>query len=60
MTNLSAVDELGQRDISVVAKDMDILEVAGSSVPELDAEEVTDIRRRAAAELDGDGGGVVG
>jgi hypothetical protein len=39
---------------------MDVLEVAGSSVPELDAEEVTDIRGRAAAELNGDGRGVVG
>lgn len=59
ITDLSTIDELGQRDISIVAEDVDILELAGS-VPESDAEEVTDIRGRAAAELDSHGRGEVG
>jgi len=57
---LGAVDEFSQGDISMVAKDMDILEVGVGAVPELNAEEVADVRRRAAAELDGDGRGKIG
>ena len=49
------VDELGQGDVSVMAKDMDILEVGVGAV---DEGEVADIKRRAA-ELNGDGGGEV-
>ena len=56
---LSTVDELGQGDVGVVAEDVDILE-GGGTVLELDAEEVTDVRGRTAAELDGNGGGVIG
>ena len=53
------VDELGQGGVSVVAKDMHILE---GGVGAADAEEVADIRRRAAelnGDGDGDGGGKV-
>jgi hypothetical protein len=59
ITNLSAVDELSQRDISVVAEDVDIVELVGS-VLEFDAEEVADVGRRAAAELNSNGRGKVG
>lgn len=59
ITNLSAVDELSQRDISMVAEDVDITELVGS-VLELDAEEVADVGGRAAAELNGNGRGKVG
>ena len=60
ITDLGAVDELSQWDISVVAKDMDITEGTSSAVLELDTEEVANIRRRTAAELDGDGRSVIG
>jgi len=39
---------------------MDITEGTSSAVLELDTEEVANIRRRTAAELDGDGRGVIG
>lgn len=52
--NLGTVDEFGQGDVGVVVEDVDILEMGIGSVLELDAKEVTDIRRRAAAKLDSD------
>jgi len=55
---LSAVDELGQGDVSV-AEDVNIAEGPGS-VLELDAEEVTDVGGRTTAQLNGNGGSVVG
>ncbi len=58
--HLGAVDEFGQGDVRVVAKDVDVLEVAGGSVLDLEAEEVSDIGGRAAAEFNGEGGCVVG
>lgn len=57
---LSAVDELSQGDVSVVAEDVDILEMGIGSVLEFDAEEVTNIRGRATAELNSDSGRVLG
>lgn len=57
---LSTVDEFGQRNIGVVAKDVDILKVSGGSILELDAEEVANIGGRATAELNGDGRGKIG
>jgi hypothetical protein len=57
---LSAVNELGQRDISVMAKDVNILEIRMSSVLELNAKEVADIRGRTTAKFNSDGRGVVG
>jgi hypothetical protein len=43
----------------VVAKDVDVLELGVGAVLEFDAEEIADIRGRAAAELNGDGRGEV-
>lgn len=57
---LGAVDELSQGDISVVAENVNILKGAGGAVLELDAEEVTEVRRGSAAELNGESRGVVG
>lgn len=57
---LGAVDEFGQWDVGVVAKDIDVFEVAGGSVLDLEAKEVTDIGGRAAAEFNGKGRCVVG
>lgn len=57
---LGTVDELSQRDISVVAENVNILEEARGAVLELDAEEVTEVRRGSAAELNGKCRGVVG
>jgi hypothetical protein len=57
--HLSTVDELGQGDVSVVAKDVDVLEVGAGAVLEFNAEEVADIRGRATAELNGNGRGEV-
>ena len=57
---LGAVDELGQRDVCVVAKDVDVLPVASGSVLEAESEEVTDIGGRATAELDSQSRAVVG
>jgi len=45
IAHLSAVDELSQGDVGMVAKDVDILEVGVGAVLESDAEEVADIRR---------------
>lgn len=59
-TYLSTVDELGQGDISAVAEGVDVLPEARGTVLEPEADKVTDIRRRAAAELNGEGRGVVG
>jgi len=59
VTYLSTVDKLGQGDVSVVAKDVDVVELGAGAVLEFDAEEVADIRGRAAAELNGNGGGEV-
>ena len=44
----------------MVTKDVDVIEALGSAILESDAEEIADIGRRAAAELNGDGRGVVG
>lgn len=57
--HLSTVDEFGQGDVSVVAKDVDVVELGAGAVLEFDAEEVADVRGRAAAELNGNGGGEV-
>lgn len=59
-TYLGAVDEFGEGDVSVVAKDVNVFESSGGTVLESDAEEVTDVGGRATAELDSNGGGVVG
>lgn len=56
---LSTVDELGQGDVSLVVKDVDVLELGAGAVLEFDAKEVADIRGRAAAELNGNGRGEV-
>jgi hypothetical protein len=58
-TYLSPVDELGQRDVCVVAKDMVILEALCGSVLELDAEEVAKIGGRSSAQLNGKSRSVV-
>jgi len=57
--HLCAIDELSEGDVSVVTENVNILEITGSSILELDAQEVTDIRRGATAKFDGKGGGVV-
>jgi hypothetical protein len=57
---LDPVDELGQGDISVVLEDVYGLEVAGSSVLELDPQEVPGVGGRATAELEGERRSVVG
>lgn len=44
----------------MVAENVNILEGAGGAVLELDAEEVTEVRRGSAAELNGESRGVVG
>lgn len=44
----------------MVAEDMDVLEIAGSTILELDTEEVADVRRRTTAEFDGQSRSVVG
>lgn len=44
----------------MVAEDVDILEALARSILELDTEEVTEIRGRTAAELNGNGRSVVG
>jgi hypothetical protein len=58
-TYLGTVDELGQRNIGMVSKNMDILETACGAILELDAQEVTDIRRRTTAEFNGKSGCVI-
>ena len=60
ITNLSAVDELGQGDVGLVAKDVDVVPRVGGAVLETETQEVANVRGRAAAELNGDGRGVVG
>lgn len=57
---LCTVDEFGEGNVSMVAEDMDIAEASRSSIPETDAEEVTDIGGGTAAELNSDGRSVVG
>ena len=57
---LGSVDELSQRDVCVMAKDVEILEPFGSAVLELDADEVAEVRGRSSAQLNGNCGGVVG
>ena len=57
---LGTVDELSQGDISVVAENVNILKGAGGAVLKLDAEEVTEVRRGSAAELNGECRGEVG
>ena len=59
-THLSAVDELSQGNVGLVAEDVDVVPVVGSAVLEAETQEVADVRGRAAAELNGDGRGVVG
>jgi hypothetical protein len=60
LTHLSAVDELGQGDVGLVAEDVDVVPSVGSAVLETETQEVANVRGRAAAELNGDGRGVVG
>lgn len=58
---LEAVDELGERDVLLVAKDVDRPEVLlGSAVLELETQEVADIRRHRAAQLNREHGSEVG
>jgi len=59
-TYLGTVDELGQGDIRTVTEDMDVLPRLGGAVLEAEADEVTDIGGRAAAELDSKSRRVVG
>ena len=53
---LEAVDELGEWDVLAVLEDMDRLEVLVGAVTELEPQEVARVGRRAAPELDCDGG----
>lgn len=58
---LGAVDELGERDVAIVAEDVERLEVTvRGTVLELEAEVVTRVGVRAPAELDREGGRKVG
>jgi len=57
---LSPVYELGQGNICMMAEDVDVLEVFGAPILELDAEEVAEVGRRAAAELDSNCGSIFG
>ena len=59
-THLSSVDELGQRNVCVVAKDVVFVERTGSAILELDAEEVAKVGRWSSAQFDGNSRGVVG
>jgi len=60
MTDLGAVDELGQGNICMVSEDVEIVEAVCGTVPEFDADEVTEVGRVATAELDDQGRRVVG
>ena len=60
LTYLGTVDELGQGDIRAVAESVDVLPEARGAVLEPEADKVTDIRGRTAAELNSEGRGVVG
>lgn len=60
MRYLSLVDEFGQRNICVVAKNVNILETVGGAILEFDAEEVTEVGGLSSAQLDGNSGSVVG
>jgi hypothetical protein len=56
---LSTVDELGQGDVSMMTENVDILEIAGGPIFELEAQEVTDIRWGPTTEFDGNCGSKV-
>ena len=56
---LEAVDELGEWDVLAVLEDMDRVEVLVGAVTELEPQEVARVGRRAAPELDCDGGAEV-
>jgi hypothetical protein len=53
------VNELGNGNVCIVAKDVDILEV-GRAVLEPEADKVTDVGGRATTEVNGKSSGVVG
>ena len=57
---LEAVDELGERDVLAVPEDVDRAELLVGAVPELEAQELACVWWRRAAELDREGGAVVG
>ena len=59
-THLDPVNELGDRDVRLVAESVVGLEVVVGAVLELDPQEVTVLRRGSAADLKGDGRSVVG
>jgi hypothetical protein len=56
---LDLVNELGDRDVCLVAKSVVGLEVVVGAVLELDPQEVTVLRRGSAADLKGGGRSVV-
>jgi hypothetical protein len=57
---LDAVNELGQRNITPVTKDVDGTEITVGPVLELEAQKVTIVRKRTAAKLDHECRGIVG
>lgn len=57
---LKAVNELSQRDVLAVVEDVNGTELLFSAVPKLEAQELAGVRWRRTAELDGNGGAVVG
>ena len=60
MTHLAPVDELGERDVRLVAEGVVGLEVVVGAVFELDPQEVTVLRRGSAEQLESEGGDIVG
>jgi hypothetical protein len=57
---LDAVYEFGQGDVGVVFKDVKSTEVIVGPVLELEAQKVAVVRKRATAQLDDKGRGIVG
>ena len=60
MTHLAPVDELGERDVRLVAEGVVGLEVVVGAVFELDPQEVTVLRRGSAEQLESEGRDIVG
>lgn len=60
-THLNAIDELGKRDVFLVVERVEEAEViVNSTIPELEAQEITLVREFSAPELDSNGRGIVG
>jgi len=56
---LDAVDEFGQGDVSTMTKDVNSTEVVTGPVPELEAQKVAVVRKRATTQLNDEGRGEV-